>query len=79
MSQIKRFFTSSKDLLPKCVDCKNFIKYTENNIEYNELGKCKKNGYFLLSTLENITFYASSCRTDDKFCGKKGLYFESKK
>lgn len=79
LCQIKRFFTPFKDLSPKCVDCKNFMKYTENNVDYDALGRCKKNGYFLPNSLETVYFYASSCRRDDKFCGKTGLYFENKK
>jgi hypothetical protein len=31
--------TSSKDFFTKCIDCKNFIKYLENNKEYDDLGK----------------------------------------
>lgn len=79
MTQIKRFITSSKDFFPKCVDCTNFIKHIENNKEYDDLGKCKRNGYFLPNTLGTVNFYALSCRKDDKFCGKTGIYFESKK
>lgn len=78
MTQIRRIITSSKDFFPKCVDCKNFIKYIENNKEYNDLGKCKKYGYFLPNTLGTVNFYALSCRIDEKFCGKNGLNFESK-
>lgn len=83
MIQIKKFFTTSKqllpkDLLPKCIDCKNFIKHIENDKEYDNLGKCKKSGYFLPNTIGVVNFYAFSCRTDEKFCGKTGKYFESK-
>lgn len=78
MIQIRKMVTSSKDLLPKCIDCKNFIKHIENNKEYNNLGKCKKSGYFLPNTLGTVNFYALSCRTDEKLCGKNGLLFESK-
>ena len=79
MIQIRKMATSSKDLLPKCIDCRNFIKHIENNKEYNDLGKCKKSGYFLPNTLGTVNFYALSCRTDEKFCGKNGLLFESNK
>lgn len=77
MIQIRKIFTSSKDLFPKCIDCKNFIKHIENNKEYDDLGKCKKSGYFLPNTLGTVNFYALSCRTDEKHCGKNGLKFES--
>ena len=77
MIQIRKIFTSSKDLFPKCIDCKNFIKHIENNKEYDDLGKCKKSGYFLPNTLGTVNFYALSCRTDEKHCGKYGLKFES--
>ena len=93
MIQIRKFVTSSKqlvskqlvskelvskDLLPKCISCKNFIKHIENDKEYDNLGKCKKSGYFLPNTIGAVNFYAFSCRTDEKFCGKTGQYFESK-
>ena len=42
------------------------------------MGKCKKSGYFLPNTLGTVNFYALSCRTDEKFCGKNGILFESK-
>ena len=71
-------FSTSKEIIKKCVDCKNFIKHVENNKEYNDLGKCKKSGYFLPNTLGTVNFYAVSCRTDEKFCGKNGILFESK-
>ena len=77
MIQIRKLVTSSKDFFPKCVDCKNFIKHVEHNKEYDDLGKCKKNGYFLPNTLGAVNFYAISCRKDEKFCGKSGKYFES--
>ena len=38
----------------------------------------KKSGYFLPNTLGTVNFYALSCRTDEKLCGKNGLLFESK-
>ena len=79
MIQIRKMATSSKDIFPKCLDCKNFIKYIENNKEYNDLGKCKKSGYFLPNTLGTVNFYAVSCRTDENFCGKNGVLFESNK
>lgn len=79
MIQIRKFVTSSKDFFPKCVDCKNFIKYVENNKEYDDLGKCRKNGYLLPNTIGSVYFYANSCRNDDKFCGKSAIYFESNK
>ena len=41
------------------------------------MGKCKKSGYFLPNTLGTVNFYALSCRTDEKHCGKNGLKFES--
>ena len=75
MIQIRKIVTSSKDLLPKCIDCKNFIKHIENGKEYPDLGKCNINGYFLPNTLGPVYFYANSCRTDDKYCGKSGLHF----
>ena len=39
MIQIRKFVTFSKqlepkDLLPKCIDCKNFIKHVENDKEF---------------------------------------------
>ena len=79
MIQIRKIVTSSKDFFPKCVDCKNFIKHIENNKEYHDLGKCRKNGYFLPNSLESYNFYAISCRKDKKYCGKSGQYFESNK
>lgn len=79
MIQIRKMSTSSKDLFLKCVDCRNFIKHIENNKEYDDLGKCKKSGYILPNTLGTVNFYARSCRTDEKFCGKSGQYFESNK
>ena len=79
MIQIRRLVTSSKDFFPKCVDCKNFIKHVENNKEYDDLGKCRKNGYFLPNTQGAVHFYALSCRKDEKFCGKDGTNFESNK
>ena len=79
MIQIRKMATSSKDIFPKCLDCKNFIKYVENNKEYNDLGKCKKSGYFLPNTLGTVNFYAVSCRRDENFCGKNGVLFESNK
>jgi len=79
MIRIRNIVTSSKDFFPKCVDCKNFIKHIENNKEYDDLGKCKKNGYFLPNTLGTVNFYAISCRKDVKYCGKNGLNFESNK
>ena len=79
MIQIRKIVTSSKDFFPKCVDCKNFIKHVENNKEYDDLGKCRKNGYYLPNTLGTVNFYALSCRKDEKFCGKNGSHFESKK
>ena len=78
MINIRKMSISSKDLFLKCVDCRNFIKHVENNKEYIDLGKCKKSGYFLPNTLGTVNFYALSCRTDEKFCGKAGQYFESK-
>ena len=78
MIQIRKMYISLKDFFPKCLDCKNFIKHVENNKEYNDLGKCKKSGYFLPNTLGTVNFYAVSCRTDEKFCGKNGILFESK-
>lgn len=75
MIQIRKIVTSSKDFFPKCTSCKNFIKHIENNKEYDDLGKCKKHGYFLPNTLGVINFYALSCRKDDKFCGKDGINF----
>lgn len=78
MINIRKMSTSSKDILPKCIDCRNFIKHIENNKEYNDLGKCKKSGYFLPNTLGTVNFYAVSCRTDEKFCGKAGQNFQSK-
>ena len=75
MIQIRKIVTTSKDFFPKCVDCKNFIKHIENKKEYDDLGKCKKNGYILPKTLGSVYFYAVSCRTDDKYCGKSGLHF----
>ena len=79
MIKIRKMATYSKDIFPKCLDCKNFIKYVENNKEYNDLGKCKKSGYFLPNTLGTVNFYAVSCRIDEKFCGKNGVLFESNK
>ena len=79
MIQVRKIVTSSKDFFPKCVDCKSFIKHIENNKEYDDLGKCKRNGYFLPNTLETVNFYAISCRKDEKFCGKNGQYFEINK
>ena len=78
MIRARNMITSSKFFYPKCVDCKYFIKHIENNKEYDDLGKCKKNGYFLPNSRENINFYAISCRKDNKFCGKIGLFFENK-
>ena len=79
MIQIRKIVTSSKDFFPKCVNCKNFIKHVENNKEYDDLGKCKRNGYFLPNTLVTVNFYALSCRKDERICGKTGMYFESNK
>ena len=36
-----------------------------------------KSGYFLPNTLGTVNFYAVSCRTDENFCGKNGVLFES--
>jgi hypothetical protein len=79
MIQVRKIVTSSKDFFPKCVDCINFIKHVENNKEYDDLGKCKRNGYFLPNTLVTVNFYALSCRKDERICGKNGQYFESNK
>ena len=72
---IRQIVTSAELLFPKCSDCKYFIKHIENGKHHDGLGKCKKNGYNLLSG--PVYFYALSCRTDEKFCGKNGLNFES--
>jgi hypothetical protein len=70
MTQLRRIITSSKDFFPKCVDCKNFIKHIEKNTEYNDLGKCKKSGYFLPNTLGTVNFYRFDFRIN---CNK---YYE---
>ena len=57
----------------------NHDHHIENNKEYNDLGKCKKSGYFLPNTLGTVNFYALSCRIDEKICGKNGIKFESNK
>ena len=73
MSSLIKKLITTKELIPKCVDCKNFIKHIENGKEYNGLGKCKINGYSLSS--ERTHFYAFSCRNNDIYCGKDGKYF----
>lgn len=80
MIQTRKFVTSLKDFFPRCVDCKNFIRYIENNIEYDGLGKCKKFGYFLPNSLGNVNFYAVSCRmnNDKNYCGEGGRHYEKK-
>ncbi len=78
MIYIRQFATNSKNIFPKCVDCKNFIKFTSKGKEYDNLGACKKNGYFLPNTYVTVNFYANSCRKYDLYCGQKGLYFEKK-
>jgi hypothetical protein len=71
---IKKFSTT-KEIILKCVDCKNFIPYIENNKSYDGLGKCMANGFYSLS--EPIYFYASLCRKDELYCGEKAKLFKS--
>ena len=61
-----------------CKDCVNFIKHLENNKHYHELGKCKRNGYFLPNSGEQYYFYANSCRMNEIYCGPEGKFFIKK-
>ena len=70
---IRQFITSTELLFPKCSDCKYFIKHIENGKQHDGLGKCKKNGYNLLSG--PVYFYALSCRNSEIMCGIKGKFF----
>jgi hypothetical protein len=74
---IIRTINTSGNIVPKCRDCKNYIKHVENNIEYESLGKCKKNGYNLKH--ESYYFNSSACRKSEIFCGDSGKFFENKK
>lgn len=71
-----RFFSTTKNNIIKCTDCKNFIPYIENNISYDGLGKCRVNGYNLKTG--PVYFYASLCRKDKIYCGEKGNFFIKK-
>ena len=70
-----RFFSTSKETIKKCVDCKHFIPYIENNKSYDGLGKCRANGYYLPS--QPTYFYASLCRKNELYCGEKAKFFKS--
>ncbi len=61
-----------------CKDCRSFIMHVENNKQYPDLGKCKKNGYFLPKSGEQYYFYANSCRSSDLYCGPTAKYFTKK-
>ncbi len=67
-------FTTSCNSIPKCIDCKNYIKHTDNGKVYIGLGKCNINGYNLKSG--PVWFYANSCRNSDVYCGEKGKFFK---
>lgn len=70
--------TNTHNLKQNCKDCVNFIKHLENNKHYHELGKCKRNGYFLPNSGEQYYFYANSCRTNEIYCGPEGKFFIKK-
>ena len=77
---IKRLFSNDKNVyknIPKCTDCKNFIKHIENGIKYDELGKCRINGYSFYNE-KPVYFYANSCRMEynEKYCGPNGIFFK---
>ena len=78
-SEILNLAPQGYDNLKENFKAKTIRLSDENNTEYIDLGKCKKSGYFLPNTLGTVNFYALSCRTDEKFCGKNGLKFENNK
>jgi len=76
INKFRRNITSITSFKPSCLDCKNYIKHVENGKEYPDLGKCKKNGYYLPKLNEQYYFYAVSCRKSELYCGKDGKYFD---
>ena len=74
-SNIIKDFTKSPNTIPKCIDCKNFIKNDQNN-STNTNGKCNVNGYFL--STGPVLFDAESCRKNDLYCGPNAKFFKNK-
>ena len=74
--KFNRNYTISNQNIPKCKDCKNYVKHVENDKEYEGLGKCRINGYNLQSG--PVYFYTSSCRNSEIYCGKNGKFFNKK-
>jgi len=65
--------------LRKCENCVHFIDYSkDNNINNNEINKCKKFYKHNLSNDEIIFESIINCRQYDYLCGIKGKFFEEK-
>lgn len=62
--------------IPSCRNCKFFQPSIYDTEFASSLNKCNKFGSKNIITDEIRNDYADSCRTDEKKCGEKGIYFE---
>ena len=62
--------------IPSCRNCKYFQPSIYDTEFASSLNKCNKFGSKNIITDEIRNDYADSCRTDEKKCGEKGIYFE---
>jgi hypothetical protein len=61
-----------------CIECKHFVKQYAFEKYYigNYYGQCNKFKEKDKLTLETIPIFALDARVSEKYCGKKGKYFE---
>lgn len=66
--------------LPVCISCIHFVPYQKTNdydfYENDDRGKCGRFGTKNLVTGDIRHAFARDCRTDNKLCGRTGVYYK---
>jgi len=78
MKSYAYLFNNPKQNDKQCIECKHFVKQYAFEKYYigNYYGQCAKFKSKDKLTKETVPMFALDARVSEKYCGKKGKYFE---